>query len=126
MPGRELALELLAAAESDLKALRHMLDRSAFDDGIFGFHAQQSVEKTLKAWLNLLGHSHPFTHDLSLLLSAIDEAGADVDDCWDFLDLSGFATRFRYEILPEGEEPLERERLIERVQNLMARVRASL
>ncbi len=45
------------------------------DDAIFGFHAQQAVEKALKAWLNVLGHEHPFTHDLSHLLSELDGLG---------------------------------------------------
>jgi hypothetical protein len=45
MSGRELAHELLATARSDLKALTNMMDPKAFDDRIFGFHAQQAVEK---------------------------------------------------------------------------------
>ncbi len=48
MPGHELAHVLLTAAKSDLKALEHMLDTAAFDDRIFGFHAQQAVEKALE------------------------------------------------------------------------------
>ncbi|NIR50348.1 HEPN domain-containing protein [candidate division KSB1 bacterium] len=34
-----------------------------FDDEIFGFHAQQAVEKVVKAWPNLLGIVYPRTHD---------------------------------------------------------------
>ena len=45
MPGHDFARELLAAAESDMKALAHMLDPNGFDDRIFGFHAQQADEK---------------------------------------------------------------------------------
>lgn len=119
MPGHELARELLDTAKSDLKALKHMLDPDAFDDRVFGFHAQQAVEKALKAWLNLLQQPHPFTHDLSLLLHVLQEQGADVESCWDFLDLSGYAVQFRYETLPEGEEPLNRDGLLKDVRALI-------
>ena len=43
---------MLAAAKSDLKAVEHMSDPDGFDDRIFGFNAQQAVEKALKAWLH--------------------------------------------------------------------------
>jgi hypothetical protein len=32
----------------------------------------------LKAWLNLCGVAHPFTHDLSFLLNALEQLGAEV------------------------------------------------
>lgn len=62
MPGPDLAQELLATAQSDLRALEHMLD------------------------------------------------------------LGDYAVRFRYEALIEGEEPLDRERLLGDVQGLMRHV----
>jgi hypothetical protein len=40
MPCREIAEELLLTAERDLRALENMLNTSAFDDSIFGFHVQ--------------------------------------------------------------------------------------
>jgi len=49
MPAHDLARELLATAQSDIKALANMFDSEVFDDRIFGFHAQQAVEKILKA-----------------------------------------------------------------------------
>ena len=39
------ARQLLAAANKDLRALQGMIDASIFADEIFGFHAQQAVEK---------------------------------------------------------------------------------
>ena len=122
MSGNDLSQELFATAGSDLKAIENMLDVDAFDDRIFGFHAQQAVEKALKAWLNCLQGTHPFTHDLSLLLHALEESGQDVTACWDLLDLSGYAVRFRYETLPEGEEPLDRRELLRNVRALVERV----
>lgn len=117
-----LANELLATAKTDLKAMAHMLDPLAFDERIFGFHAQQAVEKALKAWLDHLQGSHPYTHDLSLLLHTLDALGEDIQTCWTFVDLTGYAVRFRYETLPEGEEPLDREALTASVVSLLERV----
>jgi HEPN domain-containing protein len=122
MSGHDLPRDLLNAAKSDLKALSHMLDPDVFDDRVFGFHAQQAVEKALKVWLNCLQGRHPFTHDLSLLLHTLEEQGADVEFCWDFLDLSSYAVQFRYETMPEGEEPLDRHTLVKDIQALVAHV----
>lgn len=122
MSGHDLSRELLNTAMSDLKALGNMRDPEAFDDRVFGFHAQQAVEKALKAWLNAVQGTHPFTHDLSLLLHALEKHGANVESCWDFLDLSGYAVQFRYETLPEGEEPLDRGDLVRDISALIERV----
>ncbi len=51
----ETARIVLAAAERDLRALGHMGDTTAFSVEVFGFHAQQAVEKSLKAWLSIKG-----------------------------------------------------------------------
>lgn len=79
MADNKHALELGDTARSDLKALENMLCPASFDDRIFGFHAQQAVEKALKAWLSSMQIPFPFTHDLSLLLNKLDEQGVDVE-----------------------------------------------
>ncbi len=126
MADDKLARELLDTARSDLKALENMLDPEAFDDRVFGFHAQQAVEKALKAWLSILQCRFPFTHDLSLLLHTLEEQGADVESCWQYLDLSDYAVRFRYGGFPDDEEALERRELATDVAELIARVEALL
>jgi HEPN domain-containing protein len=68
MNGVEHAREMLTLAQRDFKALQGMLDVETFADEIFGFHAQQAVEKALKAWLTLVGVEYPRTHDLEELL----------------------------------------------------------
>jgi len=45
------AERLLFRARADFTALRHMGDERCFDDSIYGFHAQQAIEKAFKAWL---------------------------------------------------------------------------
>jgi len=51
MPDLEHANSLLRMAHKDFNALLGMLGNDLFADEIFGFHVQQAVEKTLKAWL---------------------------------------------------------------------------
>ncbi len=63
---------LLRKARNDISALIHMSDEEAFSDDIFGFHLQQAIEKTLKAWLALLGVLYPKTHDIHLLLRLLE------------------------------------------------------
>ena len=79
MPGHDLAKELLEAAKSDLKAFEHMRGPEIFDERVFGFHAQQEIEKALKVWRNLLGRRPMFTHDLSMLLNALEAEDEDVE-----------------------------------------------
>ena len=53
--------DLLLMARKDFDALRGMLDNPLFADEIFGFHAQQAIEKSLKAWLAARLLSFPLT-----------------------------------------------------------------
>ena len=48
MKDPKLARALFDSAEADITALRHMGSGDAFADFIFGFHAQQAVEKLLR------------------------------------------------------------------------------
>ncbi len=69
MIDREDAERMLNLSKVDLKAIRNMLDPEVFDDSVFGFHAQQAVEKALRSWLSLRGIAYPKTHDLRVLMS---------------------------------------------------------
>ena len=46
---KEHAAQLLTMSVKDHNALAGMLDTSNFSEEVFGFHAQQAVEKALKA-----------------------------------------------------------------------------
>ncbi len=120
----ELAENLLALARRDLQAAEVLGDHPQVGDGIVGFHAQQAAEKALKAWLTLLGITYPRTHDLSLLLSKLEEAGAEMADLWELLELNPFAVQLRYEIL--DDEPLNHGVTLERVTALLHRVEDQL
>jgi len=76
---------------------------SAVDDAILGFHAQQTVEKSLKAVLASKGVEYERTHDLEYLLELVQRAGLKAPAAADELaPLTQWAVRFRY----EAEVPL--------------------
>ena len=126
MKETDLARGLLSSAEKDLKAIRNMTDADSFADEIFGFHAQQAVEKSLKAWIALLGGEYPFIHDLDALLNALEKLGADVDTLRDLVELNAFAVQFRYEALESADEPLDRRSVTIEAMTLFRKVSALL
>jgi HEPN domain-containing protein len=65
--------EWLVHAESDLKLAKLGLNKDILPEQIC-FHAQQTVEKTLKAVLLFYKIDFPFTHDLEELLDTFESA----------------------------------------------------
>jgi len=99
-----------------------MMNAELFEGEIFGFHAQQAIEKCLKAWLALLGKEYPLTHDISLLLGLLEHDSQHVQPFWDLVDYNVFAVRFRYESLDTYDEPLDRQAAVKAIQELILRV----
>jgi HEPN domain-containing protein len=123
MSGVEHAREMLTLAQRDFKALQGMLDAETFADEIFGFHAQQAVEKALKAWLTLVGVEYPRTHDLEELLELLEERAEPILGVfYDLIDLTDFAVQFRYRIFEEAEGQLNRDVMIRQVSDLVVHV----
>ncbi len=116
------AQQMLAIARRDLKALGGMLDADVFAYEIFGFHAQQTAEKALKAWISALGASYGFTHDLGLLLDTLKGLGADCTDFTDLPDLSIFAVHFRCDDAGDDCGFPERDEVLENIAGLVAHV----
>ncbi len=121
----EHARALLQMAQKDLQALAGMLDRTTFADEVFGFHAQQAIEKALKAWMAGRGLKYPLTHDIEALLELLKEAGYEVDPFWTLDRYTDFAVLFRYaslvESLPDRPVVVEEVRtLFEHVQMLIS------
>ena len=126
MSDLEQAHLLLAAAERDATALHGMGDPDVFADEIFGFHAQQAVEKLLKAWLASLGETYPLSHDLASLLDMLSVRGLDVARFDDLVDYTRYAVRLRYAAADPGAKPLDRGRTVGRVNVLFEEVRRRL
>ena len=96
--GRDLARLLLRKAAGDVSTLRALRGDRAIPDEILGFHAQQAVEKLLKAVLASRGVEFPRTHDLALLLSLVKHHGvAAPPELTEADALTPWAVEFRYE-----------------------------
>lgn len=119
------AHDLLKLARMVLKTLTGMPDRETFAEAVFGFHAQQAIEKGLKAWLARMGTSYPKTHDLRLLLVLLEEKNQAVDDLWDLLEFTPYAVHFRYDWITE-ETPLDREEIIHRITTILNLVNSQI
>ena len=118
----DLARSLLSSAERDLKAIRNMTDADSFADEVFGFHAQQAVEKTLKAWISFLGGEYPFVHDLDALLNVLKKLGAEVEALRGVVELNAFAVQLRYEAFESPDEPLDRRSVTDQAMTLFRKV----
>jgi HEPN domain-containing protein len=86
---------LLSKARNDALVLRKIAGDPEIADEIVGFHAQQTVEKALKAVLELRGVDYPYTHDLARLFELLDGSGGAPGDRDEALALSPWATEFR-------------------------------
>ncbi|MHC4441954.1 MAG: HEPN domain-containing protein [Planctomycetota bacterium] len=118
------ARQLLSAANKDWRALYGMGDPDVFADEIFGFHAQRAVEKALKAWLSLLGVEYPITHDLTLLLSILQENGQKVKALYELIEFNPYAVQYRYEAFEEVGSPLDRTAVTARIGDLLRMIEA--
>lgn len=124
MPDHETVRRMLDAASRDLQAVSNMLDADRFSEEIFGLHAQQTVEKSLKAWLAWHDQEVPRTHNLRLLLVLLIQAGEEVTQEWAFIDLTAFAVQFRYESCESEYAPMDRNAILKQVGMLFHRVQS--
>ncbi len=69
---RELASLLVRKAEGDEAILDRLLDDSDVPDDVLGFHAQQAIEKRLKAVLAFCGIDFERTHSIGYLTSLLE------------------------------------------------------
>lgn len=112
---------LCTLAQGDESALDYPL--SGY---IYGFHAQQSCEKLLKALISSTNRTYPLTHSLKKLLSLLSECGETLPVVpYDLLLLEPFAVELRYDLDTELGEA-ERVRIRESValirKHVLARV----
>lgn len=95
---RDLALRFLQLANRDIGTLIVLARAEEVDDEPIGFHAQQAVEKCLKAALAMHRVAFRKTHDLSELLDLMDEHGVPKPPFADSLDeLNPYGVLLRYE-----------------------------
>lgn len=117
---KDLAALLARKAQEDATAVREFAANSEISDGIIGFHAQQAIEKWLKAAMALHGIREARIHDLGRLLQILENEGIELPENASRLDeLTIYAVPLRYDDLLDAE-PLNREDVI----NLIAAVSA--
>ena len=118
----DLAQRYLLMADRDIKTMILLANITESDDEAIGFHAQQAVEKCLKAVLSL--HQIPFrkTHDLGELIDLMSDAGKPIPPEASELDfLNPFAVTFRYDLIDlETFDRNQAKALIKKVRNWSA------
>lgn len=119
--GGDLARALLAKASADATVVRELIDNERVADEVIGFHAQQAVEKWLKAVLASRGARFERTHDLDRLLELLEEQSlAPPAERDELTALTDYAVTFRYDDPVEYDEPLDRGRAVELVDRVEA------
>jgi HEPN domain-containing protein len=110
--GRDLARVLARKAEGDAKAMRRLASDSEVDDESVGFHAQQAIEKWIKAVMAFHGLDEVRVHDLGRLLELLGDTGIVLPPDADRVDeLTIYAVPMRYDELLDAE-PLDRDAAI--------------
>jgi HEPN domain-containing protein len=105
--GHDLARALLRRAGDDALLVRRVLDDLDIADAIVGFHAQQAVEKAIKAVLAVREIDFVQTHALGYLIELVESNGIEAPAALAEADVLGpWAVDFRYET--ESEPPLDR------------------
>ena len=104
MVERTLAETLVLAAKRDEQAFRKLLEDPTLHDSLAGFHAQQAIEKALKAVLAQAGIAFRRTHDIAELLDRLEDSGLPAPPYADRLDeLNPYAVEMRYGLIePSG------------------------
>ena len=94
---KPITTEWIEKAESDYKAAALLRNEPARVYDAISFHAQQCVEKYLKAWLSECEVDFPRTHDLEALTKLASSSLAGLEKLLDDLRfLTSFAVKIRY------------------------------
>lgn len=116
---RDLAVRFARKARSDEIALDKLADDPDVPDDLIGFHAQQALEKLLKAALAHARIAPPRIHDLGELIARLEDAGLSPPaSASDARALVPWAVEFRYEDILD--ESLDRSMACETVTQVRA------
>lgn len=101
--GDDLAQLLMEKAAGDEKILLRLVDEDDIPDDGLGFHAQQAVEKMIKAVLAHNDVSYERTHNIAYLLTLLDGASIPKPgNAASLPNLSPWAAELRYARQPEA------------------------
>lgn len=97
---------LLAKARDDFFVVRRLAGDTDAPGWVLGFHAEQAVEKALKAVLSSAGIAYPRTHNLVMLVELLRQAQQPLPTHFsDFGKLVPYGVVLRYEDIPDDEPP---------------------
>lgn len=100
-PQREEAEHYLRLARRDEAAFLALSSSATVDFAVACFHAQQAVEKALKAVMFLHGLEFRRTHDLEELSGTLADAGVSIPlEAEELRRLTPYAVEFRYDDEP--------------------------
>lgn len=122
-PHTQAQVLLIKASEDEA-----MLQLTGVPDSIFAFHAQQAVEKLMKALISARSVKFELTHDLVRLAATLENLGESLPEApVSFSELNDFAVEYRYDLLfqheaPSGAELIETVRLVR--EHVVARIGA--
>ncbi len=122
-PYTQAQILLFKAAEDEAS-----LHLDGIPESIFGFHAQQAVEKLMKALLSELSVPFELTHNLGRLETALVAAGESLPATpVPLSELNDFAVVYRYDLLfqfmaPDKADLIETVRLIR--EHILSRIAA--
>ncbi len=112
---------LLRKARADEYAVAKLLADPACSDDVIGFHAQQAVEKIVKAVLSSASVPYPYTHDLVELIDlARDHGLAFPQELEDVRFLTTFAAELRCGDPETLGQPLDRQWALDCVRRTKA------
>jgi HEPN domain-containing protein len=109
---------LIDSASQDVAACKLLADSHGIGDAIVGFHAQQAIEKSLKAVLSARMIEFRRTHDLISLLDLLQDNGVLAPPEADWLDeLNPYAVEARYGTIEPGG--LDRTRALRAAKHVL-------
>jgi HEPN domain-containing protein len=116
--GTNQAAVLARKAEADAIAVRELVGNPEITDEIVGFHAQQAIERWLKAFMASRGMDEARIHDIGRLLQLLENDGAKLPGNAGRLDdLTIYAVPMRYDELLDAE-PLDRASTVELIDEV--------
>ena len=115
----DLARRFLAVADRDIRTFRLLAAAADSDDEAVGFHAQQSIEKCLKAVLCVNDIAFRKTHDLAELIDLLRDNEKPLPSDVESLDsLNPYAVTLRYDLLDAEPSALERNEMLQIVADV--------
>jgi HEPN domain-containing protein len=124
---REHGLTLLERAKGDSYVAATLAAHTGAPGWSVGFHAQQAVEKAIKAVLAHREIQYPFTHDILLLVELLGANGIQAPpNAEDLVLLTPFASAWRYDDPLQESASIDYDWVLERVEETVAWAEATM